>query len=280
MDSGACLSVVHESMLRQCEFEFTGTRGKEYSGAGGHRLPLLDQVADVKVHVDKLGWVVFRNVLVLRKETRLQTTMLVGRYDLQRLKIVLDFTKGVMITGDRDGHRKIKMVKRVSTAVARVKASPSKKLVPTTDAVALVPQLVNPGKVITSTWQEDPNFNNQTTVFAAAINKQYGDVVYEDDVVGMVTEEDPEGLQQSHVVPSDGWSTRATLGDPCHFVDPCCSGCDECIDSKISEWIKRNGVAPSLDDLNSDDERSKVTCKSVKDAGHARYTFIRIVTGV
>ena len=84
LDSGACLSVVHELFLLQCDFKFTGERVKEYSGAGGSRLPLLDKVADVKIYVDKLGWVIFRNVLVLKKDAKLQPVMLIGRYDLQR----------------------------------------------------------------------------------------------------------------------------------------------------------------------------------------------------
>ena len=48
LDSGAVLSVIHESMLMQCEHEFTGERKREYTGAGGNRLKLKDEVADVK----------------------------------------------------------------------------------------------------------------------------------------------------------------------------------------------------------------------------------------
>ena len=54
LDSGACLSVVHESLLLKCDYEFTGNRVKEYSGAGGNRLSLLDQVVDMKVHVNEI----------------------------------------------------------------------------------------------------------------------------------------------------------------------------------------------------------------------------------
>lgn len=254
MDSGACLSVVHESLLRQCDFEFTGSRSKEYSGAGGSRLPLLDQVADMKIHVDKLGWMVLRNVLVLRQESRLQTTLLMGRFDLQRLQVNLDFCSGYVTMGK--DQKKIKMARRVSTSIARVKRSPKTKHTATTvgtDAVTMLSQLQYPSEAIKDSWNGDPGYNNNDSIMAKAINTEFADVD-KVELVGMISEEDPEQIQQSHEVPTDGWSTRANLGDPCHFVDPCCSGCDQCIDGKLSKWIKKNGTAPSLEELHTDDE--------------------------
>ena len=254
MDSGACLSVVHESLLRQCDFEFTGTRSKEYSGAGGSRLPLLDQVADMKVHVDKIGWIVLRNVLVLQQESRLQTTLLVGRFDLQRLQVSLDFCNGYVLMGK--DQKKIKMARRMSTSIARVKRSSKAKEKATlvgTDAVTILAQLQHPSEAIKSSWYDDPEYNNNDSILAKAINNEFADVD-KAELVGMISEEDPELIQQSHEVPTDGWSTRANLGDPCHYIDPCCSGCDQCIDEKLSKWTKKNGTAPSLDDLHSNDE--------------------------
>ena len=105
LDSGACLSVIHESLLEQCDYEYTGNRSKEYSGAGGDRLPLLDEVADVKVHVEEVGWIIFRNVLVLKKSAKFTSTMLIGRYDLQRLQVSMNFEKGTVRfgIGPKDG---------------------------------------------------------------------------------------------------------------------------------------------------------------------------------
>ena len=90
-DSGAVLSVIHEKMLEYCDYEVTGTRVKEYLGAGGHQLDLLPEVVDVAVHVKDVGMVVFRKVLVLTRESRTQRTLLVGRSDLERLNVVMDF---------------------------------------------------------------------------------------------------------------------------------------------------------------------------------------------
>ena len=129
-DSGACLSVMHEQMLLQCEYEITGNRLREYSGAGGNRLPLLDYVVDVKVHVDQIGWIILRSVLVLRKEAKLTTTVLMGRYDLQRLKIVMDFRRGkVIVHQGKSDQKSVQMPRRQSNAVARVKKSKQSKLV-------------------------------------------------------------------------------------------------------------------------------------------------------
>ena len=76
LDSGAVVSVIHEKMLEYCDYEPTGTRSKEYLGAGGHTLDLLPHVVDVSVEIKNVGMVVFRKVLVLRKESKVTRTLL------------------------------------------------------------------------------------------------------------------------------------------------------------------------------------------------------------
>ena len=241
-------------MLNQCDFEFTGSRKKEYAGAGGDRLALLDRVVDVKVYVDKLGWIILRNVLVLRQESKVQKTLLVGRFDLQRLKVSMDFSKGVVSLSDPSGGRKtLKMARKSSSAVARVKKAT--KLSEELQAGPMSSLLPPAGESVRDSWHEDPSYDNNNSAMAAAIQRQFAaldDV--DEDPVGMISVEDPEKVQQEHTVVSDKWSTKANLGDPCHFYDPCCTGCDECIDTKIADWLKKNGPAPCLDDMKSDDE--------------------------
>ena len=253
LDSGACLSVIHEKFLMQCEYQFTGKRAKEYSGAGGNRLPLLDDVVDVKVYVDSIGWVIFRSVLVLRKDSRLQPTMLIGRYDLQRLKIVLDFNKGIVRINLGPEKRSLPMIRKVSATVARVKRhartnrGPYNPDEPRNNHQLLEDlQRPKPGQV------DDPNFNNNDCAIAIAIEKRFGP--FEAESINMISPEDPEQIQQSHQIPDDQWSTQAQLGDPCHFLHECCSGCDQCLDKKVLKWLEKNHKTPSLDDLSTDEE--------------------------
>ena len=247
------MSVIHELLLEQCDFEVTGKRQKEYSGAGGSRLPLLDDVVDVKVHVDQIGWVVFRNVLVLRKDTKLQSTMLIGRYDLQRLKIVLDFQTGQVKMRVGSDKKSIVMLRRKSTAVARVKMAGRTNRGPTSpeQSPKLLHDLLqtqNRPNLVT-----DSNFRNSDSAMAIAIERKFKYLLPEESV-NMISPEDPDKIQQQHLISTDQWSTTAELGDPCHFLNECCSGCDECLDEKVLKWLKLNHKTPSLDDLSSDEE--------------------------
>ena len=259
MDSGACLSVVHESLLLKCEHEFTGTRVKEYAGAGGNRLALLDRVADMKVHVDEIGWVIFRSVLVLRKEAKFNPVMLIGRYDLQRLKVKLDFQTGLVTFRDGKVAKSIHMPQKESSIIAKVNRvrfqranRGSKKTDSTNEIDGLNEKLLHDLEITRAKNAIDPTFRNSDCAMAIAIERNLKHLIPEN--INMISAEDPESIQQSHDIPSDTWSTQAILGDPCHFLNECCSGCDDCIDTKIHQWLKKNTTTPSLDDLSSDAE--------------------------
>ena len=98
MDSGAALSYVHESCLENCEYSIAGPKPGNFYGAGGDVLKLAPHLVNMSVSVPRIGKLRFKNVLVARSD-KPSTTMLVGRSDLERLGVVVNFVDGTMSIG-------------------------------------------------------------------------------------------------------------------------------------------------------------------------------------
>ena len=62
-------------------------------------------------------------------------------------------------------------------------------------------------------------------------------IIFE-QLINMISTEDPENIQSKHVLESDNLSNKATLGDPCHMTKSNCSGCTECIDERLQNLTK------------------------------------------
>lgn len=105
MDSGAALSYVHEACLEHYDYSIAGPRPGNFYGAGGDMLKLAPHLVNMRVSVPRLGILCFKNVLVARSE-KPSSTMLVGRADLQRLKVVVNFADGTIVIG---GNKPIQM---------------------------------------------------------------------------------------------------------------------------------------------------------------------------
>ena len=98
MDSGAALSYIHEDCLKYCDYTIAGPRPGNFYGAGGDELKLAPHLVNLRVSVPKIGILGFKNVLVSRSE-KPSLTMLVGRSDLERMKVVVNFAEGTVIIG-------------------------------------------------------------------------------------------------------------------------------------------------------------------------------------
>ena len=98
MDSGAALSYVHETCLKDCDYTIAGPRPGNFFGAGGDVLKLAPHLVNMRVSVPNLGILNFKNVLVARAD-KPSTTMLVGRSDLERLKAIVNFADGTVTIG-------------------------------------------------------------------------------------------------------------------------------------------------------------------------------------
>ena len=221
------VSVIHERMLEYCDYEPTGTRTKEYLGAGGHALDLLPHVVDVSVEVKNIGMVVFRKVLVLKRDSKVTRTLLVGRSDLSRLKATIDFAKKEVCLGTGEMRRSIKMKDKPSRAVRTVEKS---------DRDRMREIEVKMDRIF-----EGFDIN------AVKIKGKKGTRGGKQSREPKQSREDPDGLQQSHNVDTDGMSTEAVCGEPCMYTEAWCGGCEHCVDKKFTEWAKANEKAPDIE---------------------------------
>ena len=98
MDSGAALSYIHEDCLKYCDYTIAGPRPGNFYGAGGDKLKLAPHLVNLRVSVPKIGILGFKNVLVSRSE-KPSLTMLVGRSDLERMNVVVNFAEGTVVIG-------------------------------------------------------------------------------------------------------------------------------------------------------------------------------------
>ena len=121
-DTGAGRSYVHADALVSCDYEISGPRTRDYYGAGGDELQLLPYVVNMKVDVEGLGRIVFKDVLVAEPDQPKSGTMLVGLLDMKRLGMMIDFdtnTMHVKVEGRRD-RVAIPMVQCKSNRQARI----------------------------------------------------------------------------------------------------------------------------------------------------------------
>ena len=112
-------------MLKFNKFVKSGKRTVKYVGAGGNSLGLEDYVVDMVVDVIGFGKLRLRNVLVANTE-KVNKVMLVGRHDMTRLKVTVDFNLKAVSLGV--GHRKntkFEMRKRlVRETIGQFEANP------------------------------------------------------------------------------------------------------------------------------------------------------------
>ena len=269
-DSGAVVSVIHERMLEYCDFEPTGTRQKEYLGAGGHTLDLLPHVVDVSVEVKNVGMVVFRKVLVLRKTSRVTRTLLIGRSDLDRLKVDINFATKKVSLGSGTQRKAIPMREKKSSKVENVKQS---RIIAKMAKIERKMNRMFEGFDINMVRRESRDRNScekknrdKTNRDKVNSNRPNRDKTNRDSTGRerikskhkksrdenrqIKSREDPEGIQQPHAIENDRLSLEANCGEPCLYTHPegCCSGCKECIDQKLQKWIKDNENAPNITD--------------------------------
>ena len=101
-DSGAARSFLHESHLAFLRHERSRPITREYFGAGGVKLKIRRHYYNVWISLDEVGEVCFKETLI-STEAEPFRGMLVGRTDMQQLKVHIDFGRGTLgITKGRD----------------------------------------------------------------------------------------------------------------------------------------------------------------------------------
>ena len=96
-DSGAANSMINAQALKYCQWKSAGPRVKRYISAGGDDLKLWNNVVDVAIEIQNQGMFVFKHVLVV--ESKMIEQVLIGRTDMNRLKVMIDFENQKMRIG-------------------------------------------------------------------------------------------------------------------------------------------------------------------------------------
>ena len=93
LDSGACKSLIHVSLLKFCRIlKKEKLNDKNVRGADGSRIPLADYTVDIEIEIENLGIFMLRKVLVsTTPKNGFEKSFLLGLSDLNRLKIDMDF---------------------------------------------------------------------------------------------------------------------------------------------------------------------------------------------
>ena len=134
LDSGAANSMIHADRLRECQYKVSGPRVKQYKGAGGTILELKDVVVDVVVEIAGRGMFCLKDVLVSEaKDATVKYQVLMGRADINRFKVALDFGAqrlkfGVGHLKDQWIPMKVVLVEHIATVETESRKSSTEKV--------------------------------------------------------------------------------------------------------------------------------------------------------
>ena len=98
IDSGANLSMIHESQLPFCQVLKTEKHDCSAFGAGGESIPLANFTVDIAMEIEDLGMFILTKVLVSKSQINPfspkslgKQQFILGLSDMNRLKIGMDF---------------------------------------------------------------------------------------------------------------------------------------------------------------------------------------------
>ena len=229
-DSGAANSMINSKALQYCQWKRAGPRLKKYVSAGGDDLPLWNFVVDVALEIAGQGMFVLKQVLVA--ETKMLEQVLVGRTDMNRLKMTIDFENGKMRIGSGKGTQWFPMTVQKLDSIATIKrvSSSSSSSVEEGEKHEFMP-LSQVYKEIES-WKSKEDKNE---ILAKHVVKN--DCDHRDDSCDC-----------------DTWSTAPQDGDSCRTGMKCprqselCNGCDKCIDA---EWKRLTEIEKEKPDIEN-----------------------------
>ena len=261
MDTGAASSMINEQALTPDNHTIAGKRSQTYYGAGGSELPLGENLVNVRLHIQNVGTIEAKNVIVC-KGNKGVSTMLLGGPDIRKYGLVLDYSRGIITFSF--GHLKGRAVRmptvralkasniQIAEALERTERNDRPEI--TEPLIRMFESLVcmiSPsslndieinGPIVNQSEIESRNSESTETVDSPKIlktseNKQMEKV------------DDPEVILDDHNIPSDGISNTPTCGDPCMYEKFDCKGCEKCIDQKLKEAIENgeNDRPPAMD---------------------------------
>ena len=241
LDSGASRSMIHIKLLESTKYTISqNKRQNGYVGAGNNKLILAPYLVCIKIMIPNCGLFEFRDVLV-NQGPIVNTTMLVGGPDMDRMGVILDYNsktisfgkgtlKGKSLRMIQDHRNRVASMNPQMQFLAAIteneierkiehkiehKSSDLKRKsgIPFIDHQLRQHLLENP-------IQQKSSYYNQINTVGNA------------DLYWKIKScEDTERIQEQDY-DSDTDSTKAICGDNCNsnLTEPSCAGCDICID--------------------------------------------------
>ena len=216
-DSGAANSMINSQALQHCQWKKAGPRLKKYVSAGGDDLPLWDFVVDVALEIAGQGMFVLKHVLVA--ETKMLEQVLVGRTDMNRLKMTIDFENRRMRLGVGKNNKWFPMSVQKLDSIATIKRA-SKG--PVEGDVPL--------KTIDQVYKEiDQWKSKEDKMEILAKHEIENDCEHRDDSCDC-----------------DTWSISPQDGDNCRGRVEFCEGCEVCVDEKWKNLTEIEKEKPDI----------------------------------
>ena len=236
IDTGAASSMINEKALTLFNHTIAGKRRQAYYGAGGTELPLGDNLVNVKIHIEGVGTIEAKNVIVCKGQKG-TNTMLLGGPDIRKYGLILDYSNGIVTFSF--GYLKGKSVRM-----------PTVRALASEDIAFAEIQNRNDRPEITEPLMK--MFENLVCMISPSSPKKPGKVSQTIETTKN-RPDDPEGILDDHQVSTDKISIVPTCGDPCIYEKLECRGCEKCIDEKIKKAIEiEKDRPPAMDNPNVD----------------------------
>ena len=237
IDTGAASSMINEQALTSTNHTIAGKRKQTYWGAGGTELPLGDNLVNVKVHIEGVGVIEAKNVIVC-KGNKGTNTMLLGGPDIRKYGLILDYSNGVVTFSF--GYLKGKSIRMPTVKSLAAQDIAFAEISKRNDRPEITEPLIK-------------MFEGLVCMISPSSPEESESKI--EEVKPEARVDDPEKiLDDHHKVSSDKESTTPVCGDPCIYEKLECAGCEKCIDEKLKQAIENNkdDRPPAMDNPNVD----------------------------
>ena len=267
MDTGAASSMINEQALTASNHTIAGKRIQTYYGAGGSELPLGENLVNVRVHINGVGTIEAKNVIVCKGKKGV-STMLLGGPDIRKYGLVLDYSRGIItfsfgnLRGKSIRMPTVKALKANNIELAEAFGRNDRPEI-TEPLIKMFESLVcmiSPSSLKDKSEDQETEISDPSESENSESHLHMNQAIEKSDqLAGTKCQsderpEDKEQIQDDHRIESDNISNAPTCGDPCIYEKFKCKGCEKCIDKKLKEAIE-NGEhdrPPAMDKSHID----------------------------
>ena len=244
--------MINEQALTKTNHTIASKRSQTYYGAGGTELPLGDYLVNVKLHIDGVGDIEAKNVIVCKGKKGVNT-MLFGGPDIRKYGLILDYSRGIInfsfgnLRGKSVRMPTVRALKANNVQLAQAldwtdrndRPEITEPLIRMFESLVCMVSPSSPMEEKTSDNIELTENIENSTENIDLVKQDYKNASKE-NVREIPSEppDDPEGILDDHKVCTDGISNSPTCGDPCIYEKLECKGCEKCIDAKLKAAIE------------------------------------------